>query len=587
MQRPDPVVPHLPLLPMPTRRIRSASAAAVCGALLASVPGSVAAQSLPAAMTARIDSLFATYTAPGSPGCAVGVMRDGTLLFAKGYGASDLQHGVPITPASVFHVASISKQFAAFSILLLERDGKLSLDDDIRRYLPEVPDFGQRITIRHLIHHTSGLRDQWSLLSLGGWRADDPKSEADILWLVGRQRALNFTPGAEHLYSNTGYTLLGTIVQRVSGRTLRQFTTERIFTPLGMTHTHFHDDHTMLVPGRTSAYVPRGGGRGGAPGGAEAYAISIPVFDNAGATSLFTTVEDLARWDRNFLVPTVGDARLIDAMSVRGRLNNGDSIPYAFALTHGMYRGARTIGHSGADAGYRADYLRFPDQRMAFTVLCNIGTANPGQLTREVAAVVLAEQLSPAPEAPGAPPTPAAVTLSAAETRAFAGSYADTVNGSVRTLYYRDSTNSLHASAAPNAPAIGYLGNDTFLPPGATTRVRFVRRGTEVTGMMDVPGTTIFAKVPPAVTSSTAIAAIAGRYRSDELDVVWTLSPNAAGGLTLSRRRFPDAPVQPAYLDAFTTNVGLLRVTRDASGSVTGFLLTAGRVRNLWFERER
>src|SRR5688572_16119862 len=281
------------------------------------LPAGLYAQSgqLAPSMATRIDSVFALYNSGTSPGCATSVVRDGQPVFEKGYGMSDFQHGVPITPGSIFHVASISKQFAAMSMVLLARDGKLSLDDDVRKHIPEVPDFGRRITIRHLIHHTSGLRDQWSLLSMSGWRADDPKSEADILWLVSRQRALNFDPGAEHLYSNTGFTLLGTIVKRVTGKSLREFTTERIFAPLGMTSTHFHDDHTMIVPGRTSAYNPRqGAGRGGASIGVDNYAISIPVFDNAGATSLFTTVQDMAKWERNFLSPTVGDSQTIAQM---------------------------------------------------------------------------------------------------------------------------------------------------------------------------------------------------------------------------------------------------------------------------------
>lgn len=557
-------------------------------AFAASPLTSLAQGALPSAMIPRIDSVFGAYARPASPGCALGVYRDGGVFLAKGYGMADLQHGVPISPASVFHVASISKQFAAFSILLLEREGKLRLDDDVRTYVPELPDLGHRITIRHLIHHTSGLRDQWQLLSLGGWRADDPKSEADILWLVGRQRALNFAPGAEHLYSNTGYTLLGTIVHRVSGRTLRQFTTERIFTPLGMANTHFHDDHTMIVPGRTSAYVPRGGGRGGAPAGPGAFAISIPVFDNAGATSLFTTVEDMARWDRNFLAPTVGDSRMIAQMHERGRLTSGDSIPYAFALMHGQFRGLRTIGHSGADAGYRADYLRFPDQRMAFSVLCNVGTANPGQLVRDVAAIVLADQLSPvAAPATAAAATPTEVRLPPAAMRAFAGVYVDTIGGSIRTLFFRDSTGSLHPSSAPAAPRIVHVGNDQFAVPGTPTRVRFLRAASGITGLVDVPGTTVFVRMPPPVTSAEARAAYVGRYRSEELDVEWSLAAGPDSSLTLSRRRFPDQPAQPAYLDAFTAGVGAMRFTRDASGAVTGFLLTAGRIRNVRFERVR
>lgn len=337
----------------------------------------------------RVDSIFAQFDAT-SPGCAVIAISGGRTVFSRGYGQANLEHGVPITPRSIFHVASISKQFTAMSIVLLAQDGRLSLDDDVRRHVPEVPDFGTRITIRHLLNHTSGLRDQWELLSLGGWRSDDPKSEDDILWLVSRQRELNFPPGQEYLYSNTGFTLLGTIVARVSGKSLRAFTEERIFRPLGMTSTHFHDDHTMVVPGRTAAYAQRDG----------RWAISIPVFDNAGATSLFTTVEDLAKWNGNFDAPVVGGREGVALLHTRGVLNDGDTIPYALALQHGTHRGLRTVGHSGSDAGYRADFVRFPDQGFAFATLCN-QPVNAGGLNRAVAEVFLGDRMTPVADGGG------------------------------------------------------------------------------------------------------------------------------------------------------------------------------------------
>src|SRR5512138_1561303 len=244
---------------------------------------------------AAIDRVFQRWQSKDGPGCAVGASRDGRTIFEAGYGSAILEAGVPITPASIFHVASISKQFTAMSILLLARDGKLSLDDDIRKYLPEVPDYGTRIMIRHLLTHTSGLRDQWDLLALARGRFEEDRiTEADVLDIVSRQKALNFTPGTEYLYSNTGYTLAGTIVRRVSGKSLRDFAEERVFKPLGMTHTHFHDDFSMLVKGRAFAYAPREGGQ---------WRFSIPNFDTYGATSLYTTVGDLLRWQENFRHP--------------------------------------------------------------------------------------------------------------------------------------------------------------------------------------------------------------------------------------------------------------------------------------------
>jgi CubicO group peptidase (beta-lactamase class C family) len=551
------------------------------------LPAASLAQGSPLApaMTTRIDSVFAMYDSRTSPGCALGVVRDGQIVYEKGYGMSDFQHGVPITPGSIFHVASISKQFAAMSMVLLARDGKLSLDDDVRKHLPEVPDFGKRITIRQLIHHTSGLRDQWSLLALSGWRADDPKSEADILWLVGRQRALNFDPGAEHLYSNTGFTLLGTIVKRVTGKSLREFTTERIFAPLGMTNTHFHDDHTMIVPGRTSAYQARGSGRGGAPLGVDMYQISIPVFDNAGATSLFTTVQDMAKWERNFLTPTVGDNQTIAEMYQRGRLNDGNDIPYAFGLVHGQYRGLTTIGHGGADAGYRADFLRFPDQRTAFVTLCNVASANPGQLNRNVANIVLADRMSP-PATNGATavtPAPTEVPIDAAVLRGFAGIYLDTKTESQAEAVFQASTGTLHAGRGAQAPKLRHVGNNEFLfiniNGGQTARYRF-GPGT----LTNVDANITLKKMGAADASRATLAGFVGRYRSEELDVDWTVSL-ADSTLTLNRRRAPDQRLTPVYADGFVGGVGTLRFTRDQSGKVTGFLLTAGRIRHIRFDR--
>ena len=542
-----------------------------------------AQSSLPASAIRSIDSVFAQYASPTSPGCAVSVVRDGQLIFEKGYGMSDFQHNVPITPASIFHVASISKQFAAMSIVLLARDGKLSLDDDIRKYLPEMPDFGKTITIRHLIHHTSGLRDQWSLLALGGWRPDDPKSEADILALVKRQRALNFEPGAEHLYSNTGYTLMGTIVQRVSGKSLRAFTTERIFAPLGMTNTHFHDDHTMIVPGRTSAYQLRPG-RGG-PGAkrVDDYMISIPVFDNAGATSLFTTVQDMAKWEGNFLEPKVGDASVLQQMYERGKLNNGTEIPYAFALSHGTVRGLRTIGHGGADAGYRADFVRFPDQKHAFITMCNVASANPGLLNREVATAVLGDRMTPIPPRAQAAPAPVEAPIDQAALRVLAGVYLNEATQDAAEAEYRDSTKSLHAGRAPAAPRFIHVGNNEFVlvnPNGAQQRYRLVNNTMSMANQPDVT----FRRMAPAVITAAKLNELVGRFHSEELDVEWEML-SVDGGLRMSRRFTPAQRLTPTYSDAFNGPIGSIRFTRDASGKVDGFLLSAGRVRNIRFER--
>ena len=331
----------------------------------------------------RIDALFARFN-NDTPGAALAVARRGEVLYSQGYGMANLEYDIPITPGSVFHVASVSKQFTAMCIVLLAQDGKLSVDDEIHEHLPELADFGVPITIRHLLHHTSGIRDQWELLGMAGWRSNDVKTQADILHLATLQRELNFEPGTEYLYSNMGYTLLAEIVSRVAGKPMKEFAEEKIFAPLGMTRTHFHDDVSHIVRGRTYAYVPR----------REGFSISIPDFENYGATSLFTTVEDLARWADNFRHQRVGGAQAIESLQTRGRLNNGEQINYAFALQHGDHRGLRTLGHGGSDAGYRAQLTMYPDQELTVAVLSNVSNGNPGGLARQVAEVILAEDLT-------------------------------------------------------------------------------------------------------------------------------------------------------------------------------------------------
>ena len=257
-----------------------------------------------------------------------------------------------------------------------------------------MPDFGETITLRHLANHTSGIRDQWSLLSMAGWRFEaDVITQDDVLEITSRQTALNFPVGDQYLYSNTGFTLLAVVVERVSGQTLKEFTQERIFGPLGMTGTHFHDDHNTVVPNRAYAYAPLGREEG--------YRISIPDFDVVGATSLHTTVEDMARWDRNFYTAEVGGTEVLEGMHQRGILSSGDTIGYALGLSHGRYRGLPTVGHGGADAGYRSDFLRFPEQEVSVAVLCNFPSSGPGGLGRQVADIVLEDAVSRATPRPG------------------------------------------------------------------------------------------------------------------------------------------------------------------------------------------
>ena len=271
----------------------------------------------------RVDELFREYDRSDSPGCALGVFRDGKIEYARGYGMANLELGVANTPQTVFDIGSTSKQFTAFAIQLLARDGKLSLDDDVRKWVPEIPSYGKTVTIRHLLHHTGGLRDYIELMSLQGVMTEDLTVDADVLDIMARQKAPNFAPGEEHLYCNTGYFLLSVIVKRASGQSLRDFAAERIFGPLGMRHTQFNDSHTRIIPNRATGYSK---GKDGV------FGIDMSDWEQTGDGAVATTVEDLQRWDQNFYDPKVGDAKVLEAMHEVGVLNSGKKLEYASAL---------------------------------------------------------------------------------------------------------------------------------------------------------------------------------------------------------------------------------------------------------------
>src|SRR5713226_1636938 len=337
----------------------------------------------------QVDKLFEKMDRTISPGCAVAAMRDGKILYQRGYSMADLDHNVPITTDTVFHVASMSKQFTAAAIVMLAQERKLSLDDEVRKYVPELPDFGAPVTLRQLVHHTSGLRDQWSLLGLAGWRYSlDLITDDDVMSVMTRQKDLNFKPGEKFVYCNTGYTLMGLIVKRVSEMSLREFTTKNIFEPLGMKHSHFRDDHAEIVKHNALGY--------GQEDKNKPFRLSVTNFDTVGATSLHTTVEDLQLWDENFYHPRLGGPAFLQQMLERGKLNNGEQLDYAFGLVVGKYKGLPTVDHAGGDAGYRSDMTRFPEQHFSAAVLCNAANTNPTRLVRKVADILLAKDIKAA-----------------------------------------------------------------------------------------------------------------------------------------------------------------------------------------------
>ena len=532
----------------------------------------------PPALTELVDRIFGKWDSTVSPGCALAVIKDAQIIYKRGYGMADLDHDVPIRSESVFHVASISKQFTAAAIVLLAQDGKLSLDDEVRKYIPELPDFGVRITIRHLIHHTSGLRDQWSLLGLAGWRYSlDLITDDDVLDLISRQRALNFQPGEKHVYCNTGYTLLAQIVKRVSGQSFREFTTERIFRPLGMRHTHFRDDHAEIVKHQAYGYEEAKG----------SFRLSVTNFDTVGATSLLTTVEDLALWDGNFYGPRVGGAALVKQLLQPGVLNDGKILDYAFGLALGKYRGLPTVDHGGADAGYRADLLRFPGQYFSVACLCNLAETNPGQLTRKVADVYLAKEFKePEPTPSGAPDKP--FVQPGQQLSTFAGLYWTREDEQAVKIAVKEGK--LFAMpSADESYEMTQIAQNRFRLVGPPVQVEFERAKEDQSARILVKvGAASKPDILEAVRefqpTAEQLAGYAGAYNSQEIDPIYRLSVEN-GVLLLKRFKRKPEKLEPTIADVFRGSTGSLHFSRNTEGTVSGFALNTGRIRNFQFRK--
>jgi CubicO group peptidase (beta-lactamase class C family) len=532
-------------------------------------------------LTDKVDRVFAEWNTTSSPGCALAVVKDDHVVYEHGYGMANLELGIAITPQSVFDIGSVSKQITAMAILLLAQEHRLSLDDDIRKYLPEMPDYGSTITIRHMLHHTSGLRNYDDLFDLQGIPEADLTTDRDAMELILRQKGVNFRAGEEFLYSDTNYFLMSQIVKRVTGQTLRQFAQDRIFGPLQMTSTHFHDDHTMIVPRRATGYAPHKGG---------GFEIDMSNFEQLGDGSVMTTVEDLFKWDQNFDHPLVGGADAIRQLTTPGTLNNGQTIPYAMGLFLDHYRGLNWIHHSGEWVGYRAALSRFPDQHFSTLVLCNcVGSMSPMTMAQRVADVYLAEEFARAENGPS-PKTSPNVPLT--ELKQYVGTYWSQKNGAFRKFVLRDD------KLIMVAPGMTYdllpLGGGQFeaLEADIEHKDRYifhaVKNGSNfqleaVEGGVPVS----YEAVRPGLESSH-LADYAGSYANDELRATWTLVVEK-GKLVRQQWMTEDEEIEPAFPDGFIGDISegqfLMHFNRDSNGRVTSFDVATDMVRPMRFFR--
>ena len=528
-------------------------------------------------MAHAVDQLFAQWAGPDSPGASIAIIENGKIIYSQGYGAANLEYGVPNSPATVFPLASVSKQFTAFAIYLLVQDGKLSLDDDVRKYLPKLHDFGKVITIRQLLHHTSGVRDHWNLLILAGWRPEDQITDDDVARLLFRQAELNFAPGDRFLYSSSGYTLLAMVVKQVSGKTLPEFAKERIFDPLGMAHTHFQDDYGIVVKDRAYSYARQ-------PDGKYQY-VAL-----SSSSSLFSTVGDLARWDENFYTGEVGGPALLAQMQEKGKLNNGNEIDYASGLEIGKYRGLRTVEHAGGDAAYRTNILRFPDQRFSVVVLANAGDVNATALSFKIADIYLEDRLQPTPDKPSLGDKPE-VTIDPKVLDAYVGDYElqDELRPGFIVSFSKDKDHLVARATGQSSLPMYAVSNTAFRLRVVPAKVVFddpTEGGKTQNAILHQDGASLpMRRILITQPTAKRLKAYEGQFYSAELGVTYDVFVRD-GALKVHYPR-GDIDLEPIGNDAFAGAfpIGSLKFVCGADGECNALSIDDGRVQNLRFVR--
>ena len=535
----------------------------VSSAIAQSAGPSPTSSTLPSDASNRVKEIFAAYDHTDTPGCVVGVSLGGSEVLRGAWGMADLEHNVPLTPDSVLEAGSVSKQFTAAAILLLAEQGKLSLSDPVRKYIPELPDYGTPLTIDHLLHHTSGLRDWGSVVEAAGWpRTTRKYSNAWVVDIASRQKVLNYKPGDDWSYTNTGYNLLAVAVQRISGKSLAQFTHDNIFSPMGMQTTSWRDDFQRIVPNRAIAYEKTDGRE-----------HQLMPFENAyGNGGLLTTVDDLLRWNDRFSASKVGDGTFVKSELVPGKLNDGRTTFYAAGLFLTEHEGAREISHSGATAGYRAWLGFYPERKLSVALLCNAAEANTVRLGHRVADLYL---LGPDEK----PAEPAHATL----VTSLAGLYEDRRDHTTISIIEKDGK--LVADdkfvLIPDSPKSFQLtpeGNAYEITTDATGRP--VRLGVKAYGLE----LEVFDRVERAKPSEAEMQRLTGDYVSDEAEATFHVVLGEKG-LEIHQRPDIVYPLKPAYAGGFSSQLGSVRFLPDASGKIEGLSVGNARAWDLRFRR--
>lgn len=553
-------------------RFRSTAAAASLALILSAA---VSAQPEGQAPLAGVDALFSAFNAT-TPGCAVGVEKDGVPVFSKGYGMADLEHSIPITPKTMFYMASVSKQFTALTVLMLAKENKLALTDSVRKYIPELPPYADKITLYHLLTHTSGVRDYFALGALSGLAEDTAYSDDLVLRLVSRQKGLNFKPGTSFLYSNSGYVLLSIIVKRVAGRPLDAVARSHVFSPLGMNDTLFQHDHTALIRNKAFGYDRRG----------DAWHASNSRLDVVGDGGLYSSIDDMFRWTHNFDAPTVA-ADSLRAMQAPATLTDGKAIEYGMGLAPGLYRGLKVIEHSGGLAGYRTEDIWFPWERLAVVVLCNSGAADPMQLARRVADLYLKSAPQPAPSAPAALAEKPEVAVDPKLLDAYVGNYQ--LRPGFIISFVREKDHLVTRATGQEAAAAYGISDTSFRLRIAPVEFDFdkpAEGGKTQSAVLRQDGLTLpLKRVEIVPLSERQLKSYIGKYYSADLDVTYEILRGDGGSLRLQSPA-GDANLDFVVKDEFAgPGIGAVKFSCAGEGLCNALTINVDRASNLRFDR--
>ena len=525
-----------------------------------------------------IDAVFTDFNSSNKPGAAVLVVKDDKVVYEKGYGSANLEYNIPVTKSTIFHVASLSKQFTVFAILLLEKDGKLSLDDDIRKYIPEVPDFGKKITLRNLANHSSGLRDQWDLLRMSGIRLDDVITQDHVMKLVQRQKELNFNPGERNLYSNTGFTLLAEVVEKVTGKSFSAYTKEEIFKPLGMENTQFYDDHHKIVPNRAYSYKKRNGG----------YIKSTLSYATVGPTSLFTTAEDFGKWALNFQNPTVGGQSVIDKMNKKTVLNSGNETGYAMGQFVGTYQGIDVIVHSGSDAGYKAYFARIPKHNLSIAVFGNVSTMSPINEVFAIANLYLKDKFPKLEEKKKKEiiihDPSIFIKLRLKDLNKFVGDYWEVDEEYKRSIILKNDTLVYYRNDKSESKLVP-ISKNRFKMIGDINDVDVIFLNNKLEGRKMMVKMNDRKPIEFVAYSDVNLSEYRGVYYSEELSTSYRLGVKD-GALVAIHHRAENIILKPINKNMFVAKkraLKQLKFQRNKRGKIIGFRVSNNRVKNLLF----